>query len=105
MAIGFVQNATTMNKKIIKRIILNVIIFFRRLFRKNASVSSPEFIPLKRKLSFQEHKALKKSMNIKRFQEPCKYCGQPMFVSVGQIAYFHRACRTKGRNQNALRYL
>ena len=33
---------------------------------------------------------------------PCQYCNQPMNKSIGQIVYFHRSCRTKGRNRNAI---
>lgn len=32
---------------------------------------------------------------------PCKYCKEPMNRSIGQIVYFHKKCRTKGRNRNA----
>lgn len=32
-----------------------------------------------------------------RFDSPCIYCGENMRVAPGQIAYFHRKCRTKGR--------
>ena len=27
----------------------------------------------------------------------CKLCKQPMMVAPGQIAYYHRACRSEGR--------
>jgi len=32
-----------------------------------------------------------------RFNSPCLLCGKDMRVASGQIAYFHKECRTKGR--------
>jgi len=44
-------------------------------------------------------KRLRAEMGIKvfRFNSPCILCGKNMRVAPGQIAYFHKECRTKGR--------
>lgn len=44
-------------------------------------------------------KQLRELLGIKvfRFNSPCLYCGQNMRVAPGQLAYFHRKCRTQGR--------
>lgn len=34
-----------------------------------------------------------------RAERPCRFCHKPMMVSAGQIAYFHKECRHKKRNQ------
>ena len=36
-------------------------------------------------------------MKVFRIDSPCIYCGENMRVAPGQIAYFHRKCRTEGR--------
>lgn len=36
-------------------------------------------------------------INVFRFNSPCLLCGEDMRVAPGQLAYFHRKCRTKGR--------
>lgn len=88
------------------KIIKKIIRFIGRLFAiflpnkaKKLQASQP-FQP-NRGLSFKDWKALKKRFPINRFKKPCQYCGEPIFVSPGQIAYFHRQCRTYGRNRNA----
>lgn len=44
-------------------------------------------------------KVLREMLDIKvfRFNSPCLLCGKDMRVAPGQIAYYHKECRTKGR--------
>lgn len=80
-----------------KNLIKTIVEFFKKMFGKKKQEIKLE----PKKMTFKEWKAFRKANPLPRFQKPCKLCGKPMFVSVGQIVYFHGECRTKGRNRNA----
>lgn len=82
-----------------------------KLFKRDTYGITPAFLErLKphqkdpsRKKNFESTKDVPKLV-IPRIQKPCKHCGDPMFVSVGQIVYTHRACRTDYRRSLRSRY-
>lgn len=88
-----------------KRAIAYIWTFTKTLFRQLFSSAEIEKVEqendfkkldLQKPLSFKEWKALKKSL-IRYYTKPCQLCKKPMTISRGQIAYYHSACRKKGR--------
>lgn len=55
-------------------------------------------ITIKRKITFKEWKILKKQNARPRYKTPCLVCRADMYVSPGQIQYFHKECRARGRS-------
>lgn len=53
---------------------------------------------LKPKLTFKQWKLFKKANAIPRYKTPCLLCKNDMYVSAGQIQYFHKECRKRGRS-------
>lgn len=57
--------------------------------RKNANTKTPPVVK----------KDMPKKMVVPRWGKPCAECGNPMMVSVGQIALTHKECRKAYRRR------
>jgi hypothetical protein len=72
--------------------IKKILNWFRSLFNKKFSDKLKNFTL---KSSAKRGSEIKpEKLEIPRWKKACKQCGDPMFVSVGQIVYTHGDCRT-----------
>lgn len=67
--------------------------WLKRLFKREEKT----YEEFKKKMTFKEWRAYRKAHTVPRFKQSCKYCKKSMWVSVGQRAFWHKSCRTEGR--------
>jgi hypothetical protein len=84
-----------------------IINWILKLFRRDTYGITQAFIDRKKantKDVAPSKKDMPKKMVVPRWEKPCKHCGDPMMVSIGQIVFTHRSCRTDYRRHLRSRY-
>lgn len=86
--------------------IKKIINWILKLFKRDTYGITPAFIERKNANTKTPvaKKDMPKKMVVPRWEKPCKHCGDPMMVSVGQIVFTHRSCRTDYRRHLRSRY-